>query len=83
MRLSENPIALLQNPQSPPQTIFSEASYSLLGAQWHTVAENECPKWEQNRVQEHSRYGPRMCFSHQMLRWLVLLPVSFLTLDTM
>lgn len=49
MRLSENPIAQLQ---SPPQTIFSEASYNLPGAQWHTVAENKGPRWEQNRVQE-------------------------------
>lgn len=76
MRLSENPIAQLQ---SPPQTIFSEASYNLPGAQWHTVAENKGPRWEQNRVQENSRHGPRMCFPHQVSRWLVLLPVSFLT----
>lgn len=44
----QNPIAQLQ---SPPQTIF-RSSYNLPGAQWHTVAENKGPRWEQNRVQE-------------------------------
>lgn len=79
----KTPLLCSRTLRALPQTISSEASYNLPGAQWRTVAENKGPRREQYRGQENSRHGLWMCFSHQMLRWPVLLPASFLAFETM
>ena len=39
--LWRSPIALLQNPYSVPQIIFTEASLTLLHSRWHISSENK------------------------------------------